>query len=142
MSNTIILAGGDNSNIWLNILFIFIIDALYGLYDVLVKKYYNLFRDFPWHLMFVTGLMSLIIVLLYETITVLVWGKDRDFNGIFYQFELNFENNRLYPLIFLGDIASTFFWIFGIQFTVYFFYTLSFYYFRKCFPNIINFYKQ
>ena len=71
--------------------------------------------------MFVIGLMSLIIVLLYETITVLAFGKDRDFNGIFYQFEKNFENNNLYPLIFLGDITSAFLWILGIQLTVYFF---------------------
>ena len=66
-------------------------------------------------------LMSLIIVLLYETITVLVWGKDRDFNGIFYQFEKNFENNNLYLLIFLLDILIAFVFIAGIQLTVYFF---------------------
>ena len=66
-------------------------------------------------------LMSLIIVLLYETITVLAWGKDRDFNGIFYQFEKNFENNNLYLLIFLLDILIAFVFIAGIQLTVYFF---------------------
>ena len=64
-----------------------VILSLYALYNVLEKKYFNLFRDIVWHLMFVIGLISLIIVLLYETITVFAWGKDRDFNGIFYQFE-------------------------------------------------------
>ena len=123
---------GSNSNILLNILILFIIDTLYGLYNVLEKIYFNdldkkdkndikLFKDIPYHLMFVIGLMSLIIVLLYETITVLAFGKDWDFNGIFYQFEKNFENNNLYPLIFLGDITSAFLWILGIQLTVYFF---------------------
>ena len=71
--------------------------------------------------MFVIGLISLIIVLLYEIITVLAWGKDRDFNGIFYQFEKNFENNNLYPLIFFLDILIAFVFIAGIQLTVYFF---------------------
>ena len=71
--------------------------------------------------MFVIGLISLIIVLLYETITFFALGKDWDFNGIFYQLEKNFENNNLYPLIFLGDIATAFVWILGIQLTVYWF---------------------
>ena len=63
--------------------------------------------------------MSLIIVLLYETITVLAFGKNWDFNGIFYQFEKNFENNNLYPLTLMGDIISAFFWILGVQLTIY-----------------------
>ncbi len=121
LSNMLIIADGDNSNIWWNILFLFFIDFFYGLYNVREKQYFNAYMDTPDHLMFVIGLMSLIIVLLYETITVLAFGKDRDFNGIFYQFEKNFENNNLYPLIFLGDIISAFLWILGIQLTVYFF---------------------
>ena len=120
-SNILIIAGGDNSNIWLNILFIFIIDALYGLYNVLGKKYFNVFMDSAWHLMFVIGLISSIMVLLYETITFLAWGKDRDFNGIFYQFEKNLEGSSIYPLILFGDILSAFIWISGIQLTIYHF---------------------
>ena len=121
---------GSNSNILLNILILFIIDTLYGLYNVLEKIYFNdldkkdkndikLFKDIPYHLMFVIGLMSLIIVLLYETITILAFGKNWDFNGIFYQFEKNFENNNLYPLTLMGDIISAFFWILGVQLTIY-----------------------
>ena len=87
----------------------------------LKKKYFNIFRESPYQLMFVIGLMSLIIVLLYEIITVLAFGKDRDFNGIFYQFEKNFENNNLYPLTLIGDIISAFFWILGVQLTIYWF---------------------
>ena len=121
LNNMLIIADGDNPNIWWNILFLFFIDFFYGLYNVCEKKYFNKYIDTPDHLMFVIGLMSLIIVLLYETITVLAFGKDWDFNGIFYQFEKNFENNNLYPLIFLGDITSAFLWILGIQLTVYFF---------------------
>ena len=121
LNNMLIIADGDNPNIWWNILFLFFIDFFYGLYNVCEKKYFNKYIDTPDHLMFAIGLMSLIIVLLYETITVLAFGKDWDFNGIFYQFEKNFENNNLYPLIFLGDITSAFLWILGIQLTVYFF---------------------
>ena len=86
LNNMLIIADGDNPNIWWNILFLFFIDFFYGLYNVCEKKYFNKYIDTPDHLMFVIGLMSLIIVLLYETITVLAFGKDWDFNGIFYQF--------------------------------------------------------
>ena len=48
-NNILIFAGEDYPNIWLNILFIFIIDTLYGLFDVLGKKYFNIFWDTPWH---------------------------------------------------------------------------------------------
>ena len=109
LSNILIIFDRKNSNILLNILILFIIDALYGLYNVLEKKYFNKYMDTPDHLMFVIGLMSLIIVLLYETITILAFGKNWDFNGIFYQFEKNFENNNLYPLTLIGDIISAFF---------------------------------
>ena len=53
--------------------------------------------------------------------TCLVFSKNENFNGIFYQFELNYRDNNLYPLIFIGDIISAFFWVGGIHLTVYFF---------------------
>ena len=80
------------------------ITFLYALSSVLEKKYFNICRGSPYHLMFVVGLISLIFLLLYETITVLAFSKDEKYNGIFYQMELNFENNKLYPLIFIGDV--------------------------------------
>lgn len=71
--------------------------------------------------MFVVGLISLIFLLLYETITVLAFSKDEKYNGIFYQMELNFENNKLYPLIFIGDVVVYFLWLAAIILTIYFF---------------------
>ena len=115
------LIGEDNSNIVVNMVLMFVILSLYALYNVLEKRYFNRFMDSPYHLMFVIGFISLIIILLYETITVLAFGKDRVFNGVFYQIELNIQNIRLYPLLFIGDVLSAFLWIGGIQLTIYFF---------------------
>ena len=76
----------------------------------------------PYHLMFVIGIFSLVLILLYEIITVIIFGIDWNYNGIFYQFRKNYEKyNGLYILIFIGDILSSFKWIAGIELTIYFF---------------------
>ena len=121
VSIILILIGEDNSNLIINMVLMLVILSLYALYNVLEKKFFNKFMDSPYHLMFIVGLISLIIILIYETITVLVFGKDNDFNGIFYQIQLNIKNIKLYPLLFIGDVISAFLWVAGIHLTVYFF---------------------
>ena len=72
--------------------------------------------------MFIMGLISTILILIYEIITFSIFGIDTSFNGIFYQFLKNCEKHEfLYILIFLGDIIVTFLWGSGIQLTIYFF---------------------
>ena len=114
------LIGENNENLAINMLLMFIIDFLYGVYDTAQKWYFNAYMDSPYHLMFCVGLISVVIILIYETITCVSFSKDEVFNGIFYQIELNYEDNNLYPLIFLGDIISAFFWVAGIHLTIYF----------------------
>ena len=116
----LILIGENNENLAINMLLMFIIDSLYGVYDTAQKWYFNAYMDSPYHLMFCVGLISVVIILIYETITCVSFSKDEVFNGIFYQIELNYEDNNLYPLIFLGDIISAFFWVAGIHLTIYF----------------------
>jgi len=120
ISIILILIWEDNSNLWVNMILMCVILSLYALYNVLEKKYFNKFMDSPYHLMFVIGFISLIIILLYETITVLAFGNDRNFNGIFYQIKYNFENIKFYPLLFIADVLSAFLWVGGIHLTVYF----------------------
>ena len=109
------------SNIAVNILIMVTIYILYALYNTLEKRYFNIHMDSPYHYMFVIGLISTIIILLYETITVLAFGKDNPFNGIFQQIEKNFGENNFYILIFLGDIILSFLFVGGINLTIYFF---------------------
>ena len=75
----------------------------------------------PYYLMFIIGLFSICLILPYEIITVIAFGKDTKFNGIFYQMQKNFEKTKLYPLIFIADVLSAFLWIAGIILTIYFF---------------------
>ena len=105
----------------LSFIIILSIVILYCLYNNLVKKYFNVYMGSPYYLMFIIGAMSICLILPYEIITVIAFGKDTKFNGIFYQMEKNYEKTKLYPLIFIADRISAFLWIAGINLTVYFF---------------------
>ena len=101
---------------------VIIITALFPLINFLEKKYFNLFMDSPYNFMFIFGLFCSSLILLYEIITVLIFGYNTEFNGIFYQFYQNFKKyGFLYILIFIGDILSAFLMLAGIQLTIYFF---------------------
>ena len=105
-----------------NIIIIIIITGFYALFNVLEKRYFNIYMGSPYNLMFFIGAFSLILILLYEIIIVFSFGIDCDYCGIFYQFKKNIENyGFLYILIFLGDTITAFIWVSGIQLTVYFF---------------------
>ena len=117
----LVFIGKQNENIFLSLLFIFVIVVLFCLYNNLVKRYFNVYMGSPYYLMFIIGAMSTCLILLYEIITVIAFGKDTAFNGIFYQMEKNFEKTKLYPLIFIADVLSAFLWIAGIILTIYFF---------------------
>ena len=113
--------GRKNEHIFLGLLFIFAIVILYCLYNNLVKRYFNVYMGSPYYFMFIIGAMSICLIFPYEIITVLAFGKNTEFNGIFYQMEKNFKNTKLYPLIFIADILTAFLWIAGIILTIYFF---------------------
>ena len=109
-------------NILTNIVIIIIVTCLFALFNILQKKYYNIYMDSPYHFMFIIGLFAMSLILLYEIFTVIIFGIDRSFNGIFYQFGKNFEKyNGLYILIFIGDVLSDFLLVAGIQLTIYYF---------------------
>ena len=65
--------------------------------------------DSPYHFMFIMGLFALTFILLYEIITVLIFGIERNFNGVFFQFRENIKKyNYWYILLFIADILSAF----------------------------------
>lgn len=106
----------------IKIILIVIVTCLFALFNTLEYKYFDKYLDTPYHLMFIMGLISTILILIYEIITFSIFGIDTSFNGIFYQFLKNCEKHEfLYILIFLGDIIVTFLWGSGIQLTIYFF---------------------
>jgi len=117
----LVFIGKETQNFILSLLFIVSIVVLFCLYNNLAKRYFNVYMGSPYYLMFVIGLISICLIFPYEVITVIAFGKNTSFNGIFYQMEKNFEKTSLYPLIFIGDIISAFLWIAGIILTIYFF---------------------
>ena len=106
-----------------NSLILISILCLYSLFNVLSKKFYNVYMDSPYHLMFIIGLISLFILLLYECISIAITGiKENDFNGIFFQIKKNYEEDSyIFFLIFIGSVLSSFILLAGIQLTIYFF---------------------
>jgi hypothetical protein len=110
-----------NSNMAINFVLMAVILSLYALYNVLEKIFFNSFMTSPYYLMFIIGLITLVLIIIYETITCLAFGDNKDFNGAFYQIKYNIKNIKLYPLLFIGDVISAFLWVGGIHLTVYFF---------------------
>ena len=110
-------------NLIFNSLYFIFTISLYSLVNVLEKKYYDIYLGSPYHLMFIIGLISLVIILSYELIILMIFGvKDLFFNGIIYQIKKNIEEySFLYIFIFIADILSAFLWIGGIHLTIYFF---------------------
>ena len=110
-----------NSDMAINFVIMAVILSLYALYNVLEKIFFNSFMTSPYYLMFIIGLITLVLIIIYETITCLAFGDNKDFNGAFYQIKYNIKNIKLYPLLFIGDVISAFLWVGGIHLTVYFF---------------------
>jgi len=101
--------------------FLFFNSSLYSLFDILEKRYYIKYMDSPYHFMFIIGLISLCILIPYEILTLFLFGENTNFNGIFYQIKNNYNKySYLYPLLFLGDILVSFFWVAGMNLTFYF----------------------
>ena len=72
--------------------------------------------------MFVIGIISLILILIYERIINIIFGLYCPYNGVFYQYGKNFQRYKgYYILLFIADILSAFIWIAEIELTVYFF---------------------
>jgi hypothetical protein len=84
-----------NSNMAINFVIMAVILSLYALYNVLEKIFFNSFMTSPYYLMFIIGLITLVLIIIYETITCLAFSYNEDYNGAFYQIKFNFENIKL-----------------------------------------------
>ena len=110
-----------DENLLFNSFLILITGALFSLYNILEKRYYNKYMDSPYHFMFFIGLISLCILIPYELFTIIFFGEDTNFNGILYQMKNNFKSySFLYLLLLLADLLCSFFWIAGIHLIFYF----------------------
>ena len=101
----------------------FIYSFLYGLYDVLGKKYLNLYFDSPYNIMLKIGLIISIILIIYD-ITLYYYFEDYkgQFSGIIYAFSKNLEElGKSFILFFSISIFFEFLFNVGIWLTIYYF---------------------
>ena len=77
--------------------------------------------DSLYHLMFVVGTVCSSILIIYELITIIIFGiKDTDYNGFIFQIIKNCKKySFLYILLFIFDILIAFILLWGVQLTVY-----------------------
>ena len=89
------------------------------LFDIFGKKYLDKFCDSPYQIMLKIGIVSVIIIFIYDLIAFIINGdKDSDISGVIYGFKNNFK--LLNILFILLDIILCFFWNTGIWLTLYY----------------------
>ena len=109
----------EDKKIFKSIWYYFIYAFLYALYDVLGKKYMDLYFSSPYNIMLKIGLLSIFILFIYD---IIEYHINKEKSGII----VGFQNNITWSnfLIFFLDIFLEFLWNLGIW--------LTFYYFTPC----------
>ena len=132
--------------ILLNAIWYYFINSLfYSLYDVLGKKYMNLYFDTPYNIMFKIGLILCIIIIIYE---IIFYYYVNDYSGKYSGIILAFKNNTNF-----ADTSDTsdknnkfFFFIFFISIILEFLYNLgiwlTIYYFNPCYFIISELFSE
>ena len=88
----------------------------YGAYDVLGKKYMNVFYKSPYFLLLTTGLISMILLLIVD---IFIYFLDPDIDGIIIGFKNNvFSVPKFF--LFILDIIVEWIWNNGIWLTIYY----------------------
>ena len=96
------------------------ITFLYAFYNVMIKRYFIIYSDSPYKLTYNIGLINISFLITFELIA-LACSKG-DFNGLYFQIKtFIIDKGSEYILIFIMDLLTSFFWIMGIQLTLYFF---------------------
>lgn len=122
-----------DEKIILNAIWYYFINSLfYGLYDVLGKKYMNLYFDSPYNIMLKIGLILCIILIIYD-ITLYYYVNDNSgkYSGIILGFKNNTnildisdnsnKDKKFFYFIFSLSLILEFLYNVGIWLTIYFF---------------------
>ena len=97
-------------------LFYFFLSLCFGTYDVLGKKYMEIFFSSPYFLMFIIGIINVSFLLIFE---IFIYFLKSDIDGIFVGFNNNLTSASKY-FIFILDIIVKFINNIGIWLTVYY----------------------
>ena len=106
----------DKSKIWKSFVYYLFYILLFILYDVLKKKYMNLFFNTPYFMMVVIGIFGCIFVLVYDLVLFLI---DNNKEEVAKGFTYNIDGaGKAFALIL--DIVMHYIWNLGIWLTIYY----------------------
>ena len=100
-----------------SIIFYFLYELVFALYDVLIKKYMNVFYKSPYFTMFWLGLISTIALLIYDVIAYFV---NPDVSGIIIGLKDNIDNIGDF-FLFVLDLIIEYAWNLGIWLLIYYY---------------------
>ena len=100
-----------------SILYFFLYEMFFGLYDVLIKKYLNVFYKSPYYSMFWFGLLTSGLLLFYDIIAYFV---NPSVSGIIIGFQDNINSAGDF-FLFLLDLLVEYIWNLGIWLVIYYF---------------------
>jgi hypothetical protein len=107
---------GDKNNIWKSLIYYFFYILLFILYDVLKKKYMNMFFNTPYFMMLVIGIFGCVFVLIYDFIAFLI---DKDKEEVAVGFRENIQEAKAAFALIL-DLIIHFIWNLGLWLTIYY----------------------
>ena len=106
----------DKNSIWKSFIYYLFYILLFILYDVLKKKYMNMFFNTPYFMMLVIGIFGCIFVLIYDFIAFLI---DNDKEEVAKGFRENINDaGKAFALIL--DLIIHFIWNLGLWLTIYY----------------------
>ena len=105
------------TEIWQSFLYLFFYSLLFCLYDVLKKKYMNVFYKSPYYMMFFIGLMNSILLLIYE---LFVYYLYPDISGIVIGFQNNINSAGDFFIFILDAILQCICYL-GLWLVIYYF---------------------
>jgi len=106
----------DKNSIWKSFIYYLFYIILFILYDVLKKKYMNVFFNTPYFMMLVIGIFGCVFVLIYDFIAFLI---DNDKEEVAKGFRENINDaGKAFALIL--DLIIHFIWNLGLWLTIYY----------------------
>ena len=99
------------------VIYYFVSELVFGLYDIFIKMYTNVFYETPYFIMFYVGIINTISLLIFDIIAYFV---DPRISGIIIGFRDNIENTGNF-FLFILDLLIEYIWNLGIWILIYYF---------------------
>ena len=106
----------EDEKILFTLWYYFFYSLLYSFYYILGRKYMTLYYDSPYNVMFYIGIITSLILIIYD---IIMFAYDKDRSGIIVGFQNNIINISSF-FLFILDIICEHLWNLGIWLTIYY----------------------